>query len=634
MSFDYIFNILFKDNNLFVQFNKLNDQVNTVNQSVNNVSNTLSSKLNRINLEAISSQIERVGTGLVDLATPGITFQKSMQELSAITGIAGSDLDQLGKNARKIGIDSGLGAAQAAESYKILASNIDVAKIGMGGLNEIQTNTITLAKASGLEIGQAAQALAGTINQFGLDADQANRVINVLAAGSKFGAAEIPELAQSFKVVGAAANAAGLNVESTAGAIEVLSKNNLKGAEAGTALRNIILKMQTELGVDFSKMSLSDALDQLKPKLNDATYLSKLFGMENVASAQFLITNAGAVDEMTQKVTGSNVATEQAQIMSESWADKMAIAKARIDDVKIGLSNLTGGSIAYVAAMSDVARDVANFIPILGLLKQGYDWLRIAQNREMITSKLSAAWKWIVAGATGAWTIAQYGLNVALSANPIGVIVLAIAALIAIIATVINYYDQWGAAATLLLGPLGLIINLVQSFRRHWDSIKAAFTEGGFVAGIKRIGFVLIDAMLMPIQQLLELVAKIPGLEKLAGSGAKKIADLRAGLDKATYIPVKEKVEASQKAIGTNEQIQQQVAGGSNTNLNLNTGAKNSQESIATGGTRNTSINMHIKNMVEKIMFNGSTSENRSEIERNIAESILRALNMAQSSVS
>jgi TP901 family phage tail tape measure protein len=633
MSFDYIINILLKENNLFVQFNKMNEQVNTVNQSVNNVSNTIKNKLNIINLEAISSQIERVGTAFKDLSTPGVEFEKSMADLSAITGIAGADLDQLGKNAKKIGVESGLGAAQAAEAYKVLASNIEVSSIGMEGLNKLQESTITLAKASGLQIGESAQALAGTINQFGLSADQANRVINVLAAGSKYGAAEIPDLAQSFKVVGAAANAAGLNVESTAGAIEVLSKNNLKGAEAGTALRNIILKMQTELGADFSKMSLSQALDQLKPKLHDATYLSKVFGMENIAAAQFLIQNAGAVDEMTQKVTGSNVAIEQAKINSDTWANRMAIVKAKVDNLKIGLFDLTNGGIGYLAVASDLAREVSNFIPVVGLLKQGYDWLRVAENRELITSKISAAWKWIVASATTVWTGAQWLLNAALNANPIGLVIIAVAALIAIIATVINYYDQWGAAVTLVLGPLGIIINLVQSFRRHWDSITAAFTEGGFLAGIKRIGFVIIDALLMPIQQLLEMISKVTGSDFVA-SGAKKIAELRTGLDKATYVPVKEKVEATQKAAGTNEQLQQQVTGGGTGKLKLNTGGKSSQDAIATGGSRSTSINIQIKNLVEKIMFNGSTSENMAEIERNIAEAMLRALNMAQSSVS
>lgn len=225
----------------------------------------------------------RLGDTMGRLMQPGVEFEQSMANLSSITGIVGKDLERLGKIARETGVSSGLGASGAADAFALLASQIDVSKIGMDGLIELQSKTITLAQASGMSMTEAANSMAGTINQFGLQANEAGRIINVLAAGSKYGAAEIPQLAESFKVVGAAANAAGLSVESTAGAIEVLSKNNLKGAEAGTALRNIVLKMQTAMGVDFSKTSLQEALIKLKPHLKDATYMSKLFGMENVA---------------------------------------------------------------------------------------------------------------------------------------------------------------------------------------------------------------------------------------------------------------------------------------------------------------------------------------------------------------
>lgn len=213
----------------------------------------------------------------------------------------------------------------------------------MDGLIELQSKTITLAQASGMSMTEAANSMAGTINQFGLQANQAGRIINVLAAGSKYGAAEIPQLAESFKVVGAAANAAGLSVESTAGAIEVLSKNNLKGAEAGTALRNIVLKMQTAMGVDFSKTSLQEALIKLKPHLKDATYMSKLFGMENVAAAQFLVANTDLLGEMTARVTDTNVAQEQAAIRTNTWSQRIKEQTARFNDWMIGVQQGFGG---------------------------------------------------------------------------------------------------------------------------------------------------------------------------------------------------------------------------------------------------------------------------------------------------
>ncbi len=291
----------------------------------------------------VAELLGRAGDVMGRLMQPGVEFEQSMANLSSITGIVGKDLERLGRIARTTGVSSGLGASGAADAFALLASQIDVSKIGMDGLIELQSKTITLAQASGMSMTEAANSMAGTINQFGLQANQAGRIINVLAAGSKYGAAEIPQLSESFKVVGAAANAAGLSVESTAGAIEVLSKNNLKGAEAGTALRNIVLKMQTAMGVDFSKTSLQEALIKLKPHLKDATYMSKLFGMENVAAAQFLVANTELLEEMTTRVTNTNVAQEQAAIRTNTWSQRIKEQMALFNDWMIGVQQNFGG---------------------------------------------------------------------------------------------------------------------------------------------------------------------------------------------------------------------------------------------------------------------------------------------------
>lgn len=132
--------------------------------------------------------------------------------------------------------------------------------------------------------------------------------------------------------------------------------------------------------------------------------------------------------------------------------------------------------------------------------------------------------------ATSQMTAAQWLLNIALNANPIGLVIAAIAALVAIVAIVIRHYETWGAALTFLLGPLGMVINMVQAFRRNWDDVKKSFSEGGFLDGLKKIGAVMLDSLLMPMQQLLELISNIPGLEGIAGKGAEKILALRERL--------------------------------------------------------------------------------------------------------
>lgn len=417
VSFDIILNL---KNNISRGLVNVKKQFDAIDKAGEQASATttrfgnICSRLKMPDLNAFLGVAERLGGVLGDLSQGGMNFGQSMADLSSITGIAGDDLKALGENARKVGQDSGLGAGTAARAYAILASQIDVAVIGMAGLNNLQEKSVTLAQASGMSIDAAATSLAGTINQFGLSANEAERVINVLAAGSKYGAAEIEELSQSFKVAGSAASVMGLTVEQSAGALEVLSKANLKGSEAGTALRNIILKLNTELGVDLSRTSLSTALDALKPRLTDATYLSKIFGMENVAAAQYLIQNSSAVEEMTRKVTGTNVAQEQAAVRTDTTAHKMEILRAKVDDIKISFANSLGPMSAYASVVGENAVVLASFY-------------QLGTGAMSMLSKYHIAAKTVVVAQMafnsilkfGKATVLSYAMNVNLARNSI-----------------------------------------------------------------------------------------------------------------------------------------------------------------------------------------------------------------------
>ena len=417
VSFDIILNL---KNNISRGLVNVKKQFDAIDKAWEQASATttrfgnICSRLKMPDLNAFLGVAERLGGVLGDLSQGGMNFGQSMADLSSITGIAGDDLKALGENARKVGQDSGLGAGTAARAYAILASQIDVAVIGMAGLNNLQEKSVTLAQASGMSIDAAATSLAGTINQFGLSANEAERVINVLAAGSKYGAAEIEELSQSFKVAGSAASVMGLTVEQSAGALEVLSKANLKGSEAGTALRNIILKLNTELGVDLSRTSLSTALDALKPRLTDATYLSKIFGMENVAAAQYLIQNSSAVEEMTRKVTGTNVAQEQAAVRTDTTAHKMEILRAKVDDIKISFANSLGPMSAYASVVGENAVVLASFYQLgTGAMSMLSKYHIAAKTAVVAQMAFNSILKF------GKATVLSYAMNVNLARNSI-----------------------------------------------------------------------------------------------------------------------------------------------------------------------------------------------------------------------
>ncbi len=479
--------------NIFVEINKLQAEFLQLNQTVQALQNNtthsfekMSSKISLIHLNALTDTVSNIGNAFSEITAPGIKFQQSMAELSAITGIAGDDLKKLGKAARLVGKSSGLGASEAAEAFKYLASQIQVDKIGVDGLKLLQKETITLAQAAGLELPQAANAMAGAINQFGLEAKDASRVINVLAAGSKYGAAEIPDLAQAFKQAGSAAAGAGLNIEQLTGGLEVLSKNAIKGGEAGTAMRNIILRMQTVLGIDFKKTSLPQALEALKPKLNDTKFLVKTFGMENVNAAQFLIKNARSVDEMTKKVTGTKVAYEQAAINTDTYAHKIKKVKAQIDDFKISITNVTGSLVPYMEALSGTAVTVSQLLPLMTALTNAKKLFRIETYKNIGAMMKDMALKIRAGVVDAALAVKQWALNIAMDANPIGLIILGISALIGVIVLAVKYWDEIiDAIKRFNMWVLDLIDkvfpgakkSIIQFFKGVWDWIDKNFIQ-------------------------------------------------------------------------------------------------------------------------------------------------------------
>lgn len=432
-------------------------------------------KLEMPNFNAMLQVAERLGTQFAGAAETGMSFGQSMADLSSITGIVGEELEGLEANSRRFGKESGLGADAAARAYSLLASQIEISKIGINGLNKLEEKSITLAHASGMSLDGAANALAGTINQFGLGADAADRVINVLAAGSKYGAAEIEDLTQSFKVVGAAASAMGLDVESTAGALEILSQANLKGGEAGTALRNIILKLNTELGIDLGETSLGTALEALKPKLSDATYLSKVFGMENIAAAQFLIQNASAVDEMTAQLTGTAVAEEQAAVRTATTAQRMLELRASVDNIKIGFTEMLGSMAPYIA----LAMENADAIALMGTMtKSAYSGMttlnqvvvKLTGNTILQNVATKAA-----SAATAVWTGIQKVLNLVLTANPIGLVIAAIGALVAGVIYAYNNFEGFRNICDKVWGAVKSMASAV------WDYLVTAFEKASTV---------------------------------------------------------------------------------------------------------------------------------------------------------
>ncbi|MGV0922426.1 hypothetical protein [Empedobacter tilapiae] len=151
--------------------------------------------------------------------------------------------------------------------------------------------------------------------------------------------------------------------------------------------------------------------------------------------------------------------------------------------------------------------------------------------------------------STAANTILPFILIFTTFGSTVGLVVLGIISFIAFVTIAINKFDEWGSAvlflASIFMSPIYRVISALKLIYDHWDSIVKAFKSDDITSGFKRIGIVLLDLVLKPVQQLLELISHVPGLENLAGKGADYIKELRKKLDLIT--PGEEKKKTAEK---------------------------------------------------------------------------------------
>lgn len=265
-------------------------------------------------------------------------FDKATAELSAITGATGKDLDFLTDKAIELGPSFGKGATEVVNAFKLVGSaRPELLKNGEA-LAEVTKQALTLSQATGDSLESSVGSLTSTLNQFGIAADDADDAINTLAAGSKAGAAPVDQISASLVGFGAVANQTNVSLEESVGLIEVLADKSITGSEAGNKLRNVLTILSTadalpkealgeleKFGVDLdvvtnNALPLNERLTEFSKIANDGTALVKVFGRENQVAGSIILNNVDRFDELTNAVTGTNVAFEQAEIASKTLA--------------------------------------------------------------------------------------------------------------------------------------------------------------------------------------------------------------------------------------------------------------------------------------------------------------------------
>lgn len=371
--------------------------------------------------------------------------ESSQAELKALTGLDDESIQWLTKQAEQLSTtmdESGLRIRQSSDeilqAYMLIGSKKPELLKDKEALNAVTIEAMRLAAAAKIDLKDAVTATTVSLNMYGESADQAARYVNVLAAGSKEGAADVSAQAASIKNAGVAASGAGVSIEQLQGTIQMLAEKGLEAEPAGTALRKFFLVLQT--GPDETNpkvVGLQTALENLNKKSLTATQIQTMFGEEAYSAATILIDNADKVRQYTEAVTDTNIAMEQAAINSDTNEAKMAQYRNSIKEAGIelmerlnpSLSLLTGWTTKIIVALPTLIDWFIKYKSIIITSTAAIAAYTVTVNASTIATKLYETW-------TKLATVATRGFNTALKANPFG---LAVAGLTAIATALMTY---------------------------------------------------------------------------------------------------------------------------------------------------------------------------------------------------
>lgn len=290
-------------------------------------------------------------------------FQRTMQVLQAQSGATNEQMKQVSATAIKLGADVKLPGTSANDAADAM---FELAKAGLSVKQAQQAarGVLVASTAAQIDNAQAATIVANALNAFGLQATQATRVSDLLAASANASATDMPQMAQALQQVGASAHALHVPIQDTVTALSLLANAGVQGSDAGTSLKTMFQRLipstaaakneMQKLGVTafdaqgnfVGLQNISEqyrvALSKLTPE-ERAHALQTIFGSDAQRAANIVLGQGYvAFGKMRDRVTEAGAAQKIATAQSKGFAGAMSGLQSTIEtlQLKIGLALL------------------------------------------------------------------------------------------------------------------------------------------------------------------------------------------------------------------------------------------------------------------------------------------------------
>ena len=376
--------------------------------------------LRNINLSSAVSSITSLGTSAIAAAGPvGIAagavvafgaaakaciakaseFEVHMDELSSLTGLTGDSLKEMGDIALDMSAKFGSSGGAIVDTMKLIGSQAPELIKDSEALAAVTESANVLAKAGGISVEQAGKAITGVMNQMGASATEATEIINVLAAASQQGSADIQYLNTAFEKSGTAASSAGMSYTELAAAIETVGPKFSSADVAGSQLSSTLLSLSTQANDSFKPavVGMQQALENLAAANMTDAEMVKLVGASNIGMLKTLLQSKDQYVAYTQTLQGTNTAYEQ----METNMDNMEGAQSRLSAAWDALITKLGQSAAFVdigEAIKSIINYCSDLIAQISPLVDAWDELwNSSSNVSMFESAISNAFNAIKA---------------------------------------------------------------------------------------------------------------------------------------------------------------------------------------------------------------------------------------------
>jgi TP901 family phage tail tape measure protein len=317
--------------------NALMGIVNHTNQAASATNNLIKTALG---ISAAYAGFNFIKNAIGGAITKSADFEARMSSIKAVTGSSAETMKQFHDAAIKAGADTAFSATEAADAIEELAkAGVSTKDILNGGL----TGALNLATAGELDLKEAAEIASTALNAFKRDNLSVVDAANQLAGAANASATDVHELKYGLSAVAPVASGLGLSFKDTTNALAVFAQNGLKGSDAGTSLKTMLMNLQPQTKAQANMMrelgiiteegsnrfftaegkikSFAEVSQVLKESLSGLTEqqqqqaLKTMFGTDAVRAATIAM-NEGAdgankMQAEISKVTAAQVAAEK-----------------------------------------------------------------------------------------------------------------------------------------------------------------------------------------------------------------------------------------------------------------------------------------------------------------------------------